>query len=215
MEQIWAILWAVELGWAVRIWWLRLAHRHPFLVAYLLLSVVNSLAASRIIAIYGQDSTAYAWMWTTMRPVLWMLLLLVLAESYAHAFGVKRIGLRGSLTVGVLASLAACISFALGDSVRPGNFWIRQEQSVYVWLLLIEVFLVLLARSVGRIERNDAIVFAVLGLLALAHVAVTELRNLSGWATEIKARYEIMAGLYAGLQLLGAVGFRKSSEGKS
>ena len=210
MDQIWAILWAVDLGWAIRIWYLHLGRRHPFLVCYLCLSTVNSLVASFIIQVIGQESRAYAWMWMTMRPVLWLLLLLVLIECFAHSLGLKRIGRNAVLGVVGLSCLLTAVAFIFSNSVYLENFWIRSEQSIYLILIGVEALLIGLTVKdpIRRMERNDMIVYAVFGLLAGAHVGVISLRNISGWIVGKKARYEIMAGLYAGLPMLGAVGFR-------
>jgi len=159
----------------------------------------------------GWDSPVYAWMWTTSQPVLWLLLLLILIECHVHTLGLERIGRNATLYLIALSCSIALVAFGFSDSIRPGNFWIRSEQSIYLILCGVEAVLIILSLKdpTRRMERNDAIVYAVFGILAAAHVGVIELRNILGWALGRTARYEIMAGLYAGLPILGAVGFRR------
>ena len=180
MEQIWAILWAVDLGWAIRIWYLHLGRRYPFLVCYLCLSAVNSLVASYIIQVIGWDSSAYAWMWTTMRPVLWLLMLLILFECHAHALGLARIGRNAVFGVSGISCLLTAGAFIRSDSIHLKNFWVRSEQSIYLTLCGVAMLLIFLIAvdPARRLDRNVVIVFAGFGVLAASHIGGIELRNI-------------------------------------
>ncbi len=93
---IWATVWAVELGWAARLWQLGLVRGSPFLTSYLIFAAVHSIANFAACHAWGQNSVASGWLWTAAQPVLWMMLFCVVIEACNHILkgyeGLQRLG---------------------------------------------------------------------------------------------------------------------------
>ena len=218
---IWASVWAVELGWATRLWQLGLTRAYPFLTTYLVFSSVHSIVGFLVVRAWGQNSPAFAWQWMITQPVLWTLLFCVVMEAYEHMLspyeGLRRLGELG--TYGALGAVAVVILGMImldpsGDGTPAlwGRFWMHQERSIFLALAVVCALLVFVGAYCRlALSRNVLVLFSVFGLIFVTQAALLTFRNHLGPA--FREMKDLLSGsLYIAFVLAGTFGFSLAGE---
>lgn len=218
---IWASVWVVELGWAIRLWQLGLARSYPFLTTYLVFSAVHSIASFLALRAWGLNSLAFGWLWTTTQPVLWALLFCVVMEGYNRMLspykGLRRLGELG--TYGALGAVSVVVlGMIMLDPSGDGTpalwlrFWMHQQRSVFLALAVVCALLVFVAAYCRlTLSRNVLVLFSVFGLIFVTQAVLATFRNHFGPAFgEMK---DLLSGsLYIAFVLVGIFGFSLAGE---
>ena len=212
-DQLWAIVGATEIAWALQIRYLRLSRKYTWLTIYLLASGTQSMVSSGLIGTAGWPSAAFSWMWTFSQPVIWLLMLLLLFEAYAHALGLERIGPIASIGIAAAAIGLMFLSafFVLGESGFR-NFMVRQEGSVYLVLVILCVIL-MGGRPRNEFGKNEKAIFVIFTLVCLFQAGFVELRELIGWEAYRELRYAFMPGFLSALMCAGIAVFSSGGRG--
>lgn len=199
------------MGWAGHIWWLGLASRHRFLLTFLIVDALYSLLDSFIVTVHGWGEPTVApthfQMWTTLQPIMWALMLLVVMEVLAHVAGADHLGPLAAIGSVLTGGLMMTVLFAFRQPEKLGNFWVRQELNINAAFAVLVVAIWLYSGS--EAEWNSRVTLAVFSTLFASHVGIVAFRDVYGWEAGTAARYEVMPSVHFGLFLLGGACFSR------
>jgi hypothetical protein len=199
-------LWFLDLAFSVtlcfRLFFLSLASRYRFFIAFLALSTLRSLVAWPL----DTQSAAYRVLWKSTQPILWVLYTLVVLELCSLIFkeyrGIQALGrwtVYGSLAVSVFLSTVILAPTWRNSSVpilSTERFLMVErgvDSALVFLLLLLLVFLVLLPIPLSRNVVIHSVLYAVFFVTSSLGILIV---NLMGFAEAARVVSICVQGIF-------------------